>query len=135
MPIGPGTYPQGAKFSLVRSWIKNFVISDILLPGGNTGNVFIFFPATDPLRSYHITLQPNAWAWNSNFYTLDFWVKDSYRVLLATGAIDPMPFTLLYMPPTPTTAATVAYRPFNTFTPDYVTTLPPATQPYWLPVR
>jgi len=132
MPIGVGTYPQGEKFSLVRSYISAFAFSSVWTLVSNSTGSLILHDAGNPTLVFHVNMRLKWWLWTSNFYTLDFIMQDAYYVDTTTGGITPFPFTFIYVPATETTPSCVAFRQFGAPPPFTYVTLPPPPPHYWL---
>lgn len=133
MPLGTGTFlPQG-QFWVTRSYVTQFIYSDILNPLSQSGNHFTFTPPLDPTHIYHLNILLEFFVWSSNNYSLDHVVTDYYRTDLLGTFVDVRPFTLSYGVPLSFLKPSVIFRPDGVVTTDAKIDLPPQSSPYWLP--
>lgn len=131
--IGTGTFnPQGG-FSFPRSYVGNVAFPADWTLESHTNEQFVFNDFMFYNDRIFVNLYQPFWAWSSNRYTLDHIVVDCYYHALPSTVDTPTPFSLTYLPPTPTHAATLRLlSPFFGSTIQYFS-LPPVNQPYWLP--
>jgi hypothetical protein len=92
---GVGSYPQGAKYSFLRSYVYKFAISDTGITVTQVANTFTLHAAALPSYTFTVRIPGNFYVWNSNFYTLDYVILDSYYVISPSPTQIPLDFALI----------------------------------------
>ncbi len=134
MTIGVGTYAPFPKFRFIRSYIKGVVVR-IDTPVFNYSDGLIEFrDGTNVNRWYRMQMRSGCWQWNSNAYSLDFVITESYFVTNPSPTQTAMPFRLEWYTSPVDKAPYLLITPYSlAFTNYRYVTLPPAPSGYWLP--
>jgi hypothetical protein len=133
MPIGTGTFiPQG-QFWVTRSYVTQFIYSDILDHLSQSGNHLTFIPTLDPTHIYHLDILLEFYVWSTNNYSLDHIVTDYYYTDLTGNFLGTPTFTLSYGVPLSFLKPSIIFRPSGVITTDAKIDLLPRSSPYWLP--
>jgi hypothetical protein len=77
-----------------------------------------------------IVFNPKLWLWNSNVYTLDFIITESWYKAGGVGAETPLPFSLSYVPCPPSKRPSLEYAFFGLIGDPETFTLP-VQPPNW----
>lgn len=133
MTIGTGTFfPQG-QFSFIRPYVGNFAVPSVWNLESHSAHQFVFNDFGIYNDRIFINLFPAFWGWTTNNYTLDHIVTDCYYHALPSTVDTPTPFSLTFVPATPTRLATLKLlSPYFATTLQYFP-LPARDQPYWMP--
>jgi hypothetical protein len=128
--IGFGSYPQGAKFSFPRSFIKSVAFDGLFPPLITGGPDFEFAPTTAPGFRFFISFSPVFWAWSSNAYTLDFVIIASYYTQPPSPVQTAYNFRVKYRYDSPSDGAAIEFYPTTSDTPPVYYALPAAPSTY-----
>lgn len=134
MTLGAGTFIPYAKFALPRSylagiWFQFNAGSSVVWSGGHAAITDVGGVVTAG-----VTLYANAFPWNSNFYTLDYWIIESWYKVAPSPTEIPLPFALTYYRDPDDDFPYLLYQPFSVVgTGNYKFLLPGAPSDYWGP--
>lgn len=130
--IGAGSYSPGGRFAFPRSYIRGVAVQIVAGVINRVANVWTLQNPPDPTL-YTFVLDARFYQWNSNRWTLDYMVYESYYQPGGVGALVPMPFLLTYYINPANKSPYVIFSPFSS--PGGLTyfDLPTAPGGYWLP--
>jgi hypothetical protein len=78
---GNGNFSPSADFHFPRSFITDVVVFDNGVNYSQSGNIFTLDLAPSNPIVFTLAFQPNFWSWNSNDWTIDYVILDSYYKL------------------------------------------------------
>jgi hypothetical protein len=132
--IGTGFFSHGGKFAFPRSYIQTLRIGWVVNDITQADNVFTGGGTFVPPTAWKVVVRPQLFDWNSNCYTLDFVVCESYYLRLLTGEKIPAPWAIVFQNnPTTFNPELLIYNPDGSPTFQIDATYPPAPPGYWLP--
>lgn len=134
MTLGAGTFYPSAKYSMPRSYVFGVWLS---FDAGSSvvwsGNEVSFVDPSGTV-SGKISLLPEFFAWNSNVYTLDFLIIESWYSVAPSPTEIPLPFSLQPYRDPLDGKPYIVYAPFGiTGSSAFKHALPPAPPSYWRP--
>lgn len=134
MTLGAGSYIPHAKFAFPRSYLAGVWFQ--FNPGSSVVWTDNFAAVTDVggVITAGIEIAPEAFAWSSNCYTLDFLITQSWYKIAPSPVEIPLPFALIWYTDPDTVIPYVVYQPFSAEnTGNYKHLLPGAPDDYWGP--
>lgn len=133
MTIGNGVFTPQGQFAFPRSYLWGFSVR-INLDGVQDGRFFRFGTGAPGTQLFTIAWKLKAFTWNSNRYTLDYVIEQSFYQNLPDMTEHPMDYGLAYYAAADTARPVLVFFPFNLpFVDDHFFALPPAPPDYWLP--
>lgn len=90
--IGLGTFIPTARFAAPRSFYAYILIGIFGWTIEQDENMFTYHSVLFPNDTIVQVVDPRFWSWNSNAWTFDHIVCESYYHRLLTGAKDPAPY-------------------------------------------
>lgn len=134
MPIfGSAAYVPGGQFNFPRSYVYRvtfgFGAGAIITPSG--GNFYIT-DGTNPIVHVVCNFRPNAWAWSSNVYSLDYLIEDWWLIIDPNPNPLPLNFALYYQVWTADNIPELAINIAGATT-RYENAMPDAPPGYWKP--
>jgi hypothetical protein len=130
---GTGAYPQGAKYTFPRSYVYRFAISDTGITVVQVANTFTLTAPTLPAYTFTVRIPGNFYVWNSNQYTLDYVILESYYVVSPSPDKIPLDFALIMVFPNGAHANYLQYCPSGILATPIFGSLVSQPDNYWLP--
>lgn len=135
MVLGSGTFIPNAKFAVPRSYLRGIWLSfDTPAIVSWSDNAVNFADSAMPVVTGRIAFLPEFWAWNSNRYTLDFTIIESWYSFNGGVTQIPLPYCLTWYHDNDMSTYLV-YGPFCAVgTGAFKHDMPPAPPDYWQPM-
>lgn len=130
---GTGVYVPGIDFHFPRSFITDVVIARNGTNVTQHDNVFDLDLLPLSPAIFRCTFHPNFWFWNSNDWTIDYVITESWYKPTGVGPEVPLNFLLTWSRYPAGTPSTLFWIPSSSFVDPQRFTLPPPPSNYWSP--
>lgn len=134
MVIGTGTFVPGGRFAFPRSYINDFYVCRNGDTIAQTGAKFVVTDTFNPNLTATFVMLLQMFVWNTNTYTMDHVIVESYYQNTIGGDKFPLPYNLNYSidPANGRSRLILGWSGF--MTDPQKMSFPPQQADYWLPV-